>query len=327
LEETYSRIARFFDRERILIVTGKQEEKTVCSLLQKFPRKQMVIEPSRKGTASAIGLCLAHLLPAHPDASFVVINSDAHVEDSEEYMACIQMADVLVNEKSEHLILIGVKPTYPETGYGYIHLGPAAAWVGAGKQQRLAHSVDAFFEKPDEKRARQYLISGDYLWNPTLMVARVASCFERLKTHAPDLYAGLRRVAHSTSKAARTQATGALYERLQPLSIDHALLEPGGKMLVIPGNFGWRDVGSWRSVFEVSAKKETDNVQRGNVLSLDGKGNLLFAHGKKLLAVIGVQDLVVVDTDDALLVCPRVRAQEVKKIVEELKVKGWGAYV
>ncbi|MDO8303055.1 MAG: mannose-1-phosphate guanylyltransferase [Sedimentisphaerales bacterium] len=325
LQNTYERLSRLFKPEDILIATGRGEAKTVQSQLSKVPARQIFVEPERKGTAAAIGYVVAAIAKVDPEETFVVINSDAHIVEVEEYLACIKMADELAQTKVGSVVLIGVRPTYPETGYGYIHLGSAAAWVGPTDNQRLAHSVDKFVEKPNAELATQYVLSGDYLWNPTLIVAQAGSFLKRYQEHAPDIYDQLMRIQSVIGKAGEKMAIVDAFEKMREDSIDKAILEKGGKMLVVPGNFGWSDIGSWRAVYDVQNALEVSehkNVMRGNVVCVEGSGNLLCTTEKKLLAVYGVHDVVVIDTEDALLVCSREDAQGVKRIVNELKARG-----
>jgi mannose-1-phosphate guanylyltransferase len=325
LQNTYERLLRLFAPSDILIATGRGDAKTVQMQLPKVPSKQLFIEPERKGTAAAIGYAVAAIAKHDPEETFVVINSDAHIVEVEEYLACISMADELARLKHGSIVLIGVRPTYPETGYGYIHLGSAAAWVGPTDNQRLAHSVDKFVEKPNAELAAEYVLSGEYLWNPTLIVAQSGTFLKRYEEHAPEIYQQLMRIQAALGKTGEKVAIVDAFEKMPEDSIDKAILEKGGKMLVVPGNFGWSDIGSWRAVYDVQSALEENaekNVIRGNVVCVEGSGNLLCTTEKKLLAVYGVHNVVVIDTEDALLVCSREEAQGVKRIVNELKARG-----
>ncbi|MEK7105412.1 MAG: sugar phosphate nucleotidyltransferase [Patescibacteria group bacterium] len=240
------------------------------------------------------------------------------------------MAEELVQKKPGYIALVGVKPSYAEPGYGYIHLGNAAAWVGDEGNQRLAHTVDRFFEKPDVKTATAYVLSGDYLWNPTLIISEAGAFLERYREHAPEIYRELVRIQGALHKANEKPVLADAFDKMPSISIDNAILEKGGKMAVVPGNFGWRDIGDWRAIYDVRAKEEPSNernVTRGNVVCIEGKGNLLCTADKKVLALIGVDDLVVIDTPDALLIVPRARAQHVKQVVAELKKRGLEKFV
>ena len=321
LQNTYARLRKSFAAEDILIATGVDDARGVRAQLPKFPAKQLFLEPERKGTAAAIGAVVAMIAKRHPEEIFAVINSDAHIVDVEEYLACIHMAADLVRTKPGSLVLVGIRPTYPETGYGYIHLGPAAAWVGEEGRQRLAHSVSRFVEKPDGATAAKYVLSGDYLWNPTLIVSEAGAFLERCGEHAPELYEQLMRIQAASGTARAKAVTADAFKKMSSTSVDYAILEKGGKMFVVPGEFGWSDIGSWRAVYDVQAQPG-GNVTRGHVLCIEAKHNLLFGNEKKMMAVVGVEDLIVVDTDDALLICPREGSQHVKRIVEELKLQG-----
>ncbi len=330
LQMTYSRLATFLKPEEMYVATGVSDAATVKAQLPKIPPKNVFVEPERKGTAAAIGAVVAMIAKQDPEETFVVINSDAHVTDAEEYVEAITMADELARKKPGHVVLIGVKPHYPETGYGYIHLGPAAAWVGAEGRQRLAHTVDKFVEKPDAERAAEYVLSGDYLWNPTLIVSEAGPFLERYREHAPDIYRELLRIQAAVGKANSKEIITDAFTKLPNVSIDVAVLEKGGKMAVVPGNFGWRDIGDWRAIYDVRIHDEADehkNVTRGQVVCVEAKGNLLCTSEKKVLALVGLDDLIVIDTEDALLIAPRDRAQQVKQIVAELKKRGMSKFL
>lgn len=326
LQNTYARLRKQFNAEDILVATGVDNAKGVRAQLPHVPSRQIFIEPERKGTAVAIGFVVSAIAKKNPEEIFAVINSDAHITNVEEYLACIKMAGDLVTTKAGLLVLIGVRPTYPETGYGYIHLGPAAAWVGEEGAQRLAHSVDRFVEKPDAETATKYVLSGDYLWNPTLIISEAGSFLQRYAEHVPELYEQLMRIQVSFGSARAKAIVADAFKKMPSISVDYAILEKGGKMLVVPGGFGWSDIGSWRALYDVQAQPG-QNVTRGQVVCVDAKHNLLFCDERKLMAVVGVDDLIVVDTEDALLVCSRENSQHVKRIVEELKLRGLTKYL
>ena len=324
LQNTFDRLSKMLKVEDILVCTGKGDAAAVKAQLPKVLPKNLFIEPERKGTAAAIGYVLAVLSRTDPEETFVVINADHYLTDIEEYVSCIRMADELAREKPGYVVLVGTRPTYPETGFGYIKVGQAMAWVGDGEKKRLAHAVDRFVEKPDAATAASYVLSGDYLWNPTLIVSRVGAFLERYAEHAPQIMAQLERIARAT-KATEKSVVEDAYAKLPTESVDQAILMKGGKMAVVPGNYAWSDIGSWRAVYDVQHEMQPNddrNVLKGNVICLDATGNLLCSNEKKLLAVVGVHDLIVVDTEDALLICPRHEAQSVKKIVQELKARG-----
>lgn len=325
LQTTYERLLKLVKPDDIFVATGKADLPVIKTQLPKLPLKNIFVEPERKGTAAAIGAVVASMTSVDPEEVFVVINSDAHVTDVTEYITCIRMGEELVLKKPGYIALIGVKPTYAETGYGYIHLGAASAWVGEEGNQRLAHSVDRFVEKPDAVTASQYVLSGDYLWNPTLIISQAGPFLERYHEHAPEIYRELVRIRDASGKTNEKTVVADAFEKMPAESVDRVILEKGGKMAVVPATFGWRDIGDWRAIYDVRADQESDaqkNVTRGQVVCIEASGNLLCTDEKKVLAVIGVEDLVIIDTADALLICPRNRAQHVKQIVVELKKRG-----
>lgn len=330
LQMTFDRLKIFLSPEEMYVATGKTAVPAIKSQLPKIPAKNYFIEPEARGTAPAIGAVVAMIARQDPAETFVVINADAHVEDVAEYVSTIKMADELAREKPGYVVLIGIKPRYAETGYGYIHLGPALAWVGTGDDRRLAHSVDRFVEKPDAARASQFVLSGDYLWNPTLIVSQSGAFLERYREHAPEIHKQLMRLQATFGRGTSKEKLADIFAEMPNQSVDVAILEHGGKMAVVPGNFGWRDIGDWRAVYDVRRHHEADderNVTRGKVVCLEARGNLVCTSDKKVLALIGLDDLLVIDSPDALLIAPRERAQEVKKIVAELKKRKLDAFL
>ncbi len=329
LQTTFERLLKIFPLENILVATGVGDVKAVKTQLKKLPLKNLFIEPERKGTAAAIGYVLAVVARSHPEETFVVINADHHLTEVEEYQACIMMADELVRSRVGFVALVGTKPNYPETGFGYIKVGQALAWVGADERKRLAHNVDRFVEKPDASTAASYVLSGDYLWNPTLIVSEIGSFLERYRVHAPETFAQLQRIIKAP-KANEKAIVADAFAKMPAMSVDDAILVHGGKMAVVPGNYVWSDIGSWQAVYDVRAAEEADvdqNVTLGHVVCIEGKGNLLCTSEKKVLAAIGVENLVVIDTVDALLIVPRDKAQHVRRLVTELKKRGMDKFL
>lgn len=315
LRVTFERLLQGFQPEKIFVATSVEQAVAIQAQLPELPNENIISEPCRRDTASAIGYALLRISQKYPTETFVLINSDAHVKDVEAYHQAITAAGRSAEEKSQ-TVLIGLTPTYPETGYGYIKLGDVLAMAGEGFN---LHAVERFVEKPDPQTAAHYLSEGGYLWNATLIVAPISVFLSLYEKHLPEharLYAEMTQAIDADNE---TDLIDSLFERLPAVSIDYGILEKETDLLVMPADFGWQDIGNWRTVRDVLATDDRANVVRGRHVEVDSVGNFIHCPAGKLVATVGVSDFIIVDTGDALLVCPRDRAHEVKRIVEQLK--------
>lgn len=309
LQKTWKRLRKGFSAKNILVSTGKGLAEEVGAQLKGLPADNLIVEPSRKGTAPALGLALLHLYKKDPKGIFVYINADNFVKKEKEFIRLLGVAERVIKKKSDHTLLIGVNPTYPETGYGYIKMG--AQVLKLGKDE--VFSVKKFVEKPDLVTAKKFLRRWEYLWNPTLVVARVDHFLGLYKKHLPKVY---------------KQLKAGEFSKIKPETIDYGILEKESKMLVLPGNFGWTDVGHWKSVYEILAgSKKGDVCKAGKCISVDSKGNLLYSLSGKLVALAGVKNMILIESENALLLCPKSRVQDVKKLVKNLEKKGLKEYL
>ncbi len=305
LQATYRRIRKGFAAKDVYVATAESQANVVRTQLPSLPKKNLIAEPCRRETAAAIGYALAKIAAKEPHATFVTVNSDAYVRDEREYHRILRGAARAVAAKPDHAVLVGVRPSYPETGYGYIKMGHKAGTGGV-------YAVDRFVEKPDAATARRYVADGRYLWNPTLIVGRVDRFLGRYDRFLPAHASIFRRMVGASNAAARR-----LFAQLRPISIDYGILEKDDKLLVIPADFGWADVGNWRTVRDIVGAG--GSAVRGLHVGVDSNNNLIYAPKGKLIATAGLKDTVIVDAGDALLVCPADRSQDVKRIVASLE--------
>lgn len=320
LQATYARLRRGFPATDIYVATAFSQRRSVLAQLPRLPAGQLVLEPCRRDTAAAIGYALLRVGHRHPGETFVIINSDAYIGDASEYLRVIRAADRAVRSKPGFTVLIGIQPTYPETGYGYIKIGRPLQRLpdGRGRTDRI-FAVERFVEKPDLAKAKKYLSSGGYLWNPTLIVGRIDSFLELYERHLPGYAVIFRRLAAVLGRPGEAAAVKRLFCRLNPVSIDYGILEKEKRLLVLPASFGWADVGNWRTVKDILSRSPQDNVVKGLHVGVDSSGNLVYSFSGKLVATAGVCNMIIIDTGDAVLICPRERAQDVKKIVSVLE--------
>jgi mannose-1-phosphate guanylyltransferase len=318
--ETASRLASLVPLRNLWVVTNTEQASAVKRELRRVPDKQILTEPIGRNTAAAIGLAAIHLERAHGDALMAVLPSDAHVADPAGYVKLVRSALERARERGE-MVVLGIPPTRPETGYGYIECG-AAVSAATPRNGATAYAVQKFAEKPDAETAKQYLESGKYFWNAGMFFWRASTFLDNLKRFLPVTHAALVELKKTIWTRKYEAALARIYPRLENISVDYAVMEratrDGGQVSMIAADVGWSDVGSWAAVYELLAKESGANVSAGDAFTMDAAGNYFWAP-KKFVAAIGVRNLVVVETDDALLICARDRSQDVGRVVKWLE--------
>ncbi|WP_163508827.1 mannose-1-phosphate guanylyltransferase [Fodinicola acaciae] len=302
----------------ILVVTGVAHAAAVARQLPDVPAGNILVEPSPRDSGPAIGLAAAVLARRDPDAVMASFASDHVVVDQAAFVTTIRTAISLAETGS--LVTVGMTPTRPETGYGYLRRGGPLAVDGT-------YVVEEFAEKPALEVARSYVDSGQYLWNASMFVWQAAVFLAEVERELPDLHAGLLEIAAAWDGPSADQVLGRVWPQLKKISVDHGIMEAAaarGRVATVPADFGWSDVGDYDSVATVSAAGDGPVVlgDADQVLTIDSSGAVVVPSSDRLVAVLGMPDTIVVDTPDAVLVCPRSRAQEVKTIVETLKSTG-----
>ncbi len=319
LRETVSRLEPIFALRDFWVVTNIEQAAAVRKQLPGVPGAHILAEPVGRNTTAAIALAAIHLLHEHKDALMTVLPSDSYVADAARYRQLVQAALDLARDPG-NLVVFGVPPTRPETGYGYIETGQ----VGARLHGIRALDVRRFTEKPALPVARSYVASGKYFWNAGIFFWRASTFLECLRSFLPATHDTLMRLAETIGTRKYAAALRRLYPTLENISVDYAIMEPATRagantrVSVIPAKVGWSDIGSWSAVYDLLASQHGANVSAGQSFTLDANGNFFWAPGK-FVAAVGVHDLVLVETDDAILVCPRERSQDVGKIVKYLE--------
>ncbi len=327
LRETIKRIHGFVPAKNIWIVTTEDKAQDtrfhIDSLGSPAKEIEFINEPLGRNTGPAVGLAALCLNRLSPASIMVVLPADHAIPDGEKFLRDLKVA--VRGAKEDSLVTFGIKPIRPETGYGYIK---AARSSRTGSKGLL--KVERFFEKPDLKTAKRYLSRGGYFWNSGIFVFKTSQILAEIQTHLPSLYDSLKKMEAvlfepgepdqpSIPHAAfRNPQLVTLYSRLKPISIDYGIMERSPNIRMVPAKFRWSDLGSWAALDEVIEKDKTGNILRGNTVSIGSQNSTVFA-GDRLIATIGLKDMVVVDTPDATLVTPKDRVQEVRKIVETLK--------
>lgn len=315
---TVRRIEPLCPPERTLVATGEHLLEQTRRALPWLPDSSFLGEPVARNTAPCIGWATAIARRRSHDALVMVLPSDHHIGDEPAFRAALERA--LASAEKGPITTIGIEPTRPETGFGYIEAGEDA---GEGVRR-----VARFVEKPDRQRAEEYLASGCHFWNSGMFLFRATTMLDAIARHMPDLSAGLARIEAASARGAEAEAaeTRAVFEAAEGISIDYGIMEKEAGLNVVPASFGWSDLGSWESAWELSDKDGDGNAAPASTILEDARGNLVEDLGRdakgRVVALVGVHDLCVIQTDDALLVIPRERAQDVRKVVQALKERG-----
>ena len=320
LEQTVTRLRSIIPADRIWTVTNAEQTAAVKKQLPAAARKRVLTEPLGRNTAAAIALAAIHVRhAAKGDALMAVLPADHFIAQPDKFRKIVSAALELAREP-KGLIVLGIPPTRPDTGFGYVErMGDAL-----GSSGFPAFAVRRFTEKPALEVAKEYVASGNFQWNAGMFFWRVSTFLDNLKRFLPKTHEALESLAETIGKKNYELRLRAIYPKLENISVDYAILENATRqegipqVYVIPADIGWSDIGSWAAVYELLTKHSGDNVLAGHGLALDATGNFLYSP-TKFVAAIGIRDLIVVETPDALLIVPRDRAQDVAKIVKSLE--------
>ena len=311
IQLTVERISPLVDLQDIYIATNRNYKSLVREQLPDLPEENILCEPVAKNTAPCIGLGAVHIAKKYDDAIMFVLPSDHLIKYNAMYLDTLTHASE-VAEQGENLVTLGIMPDYPETGYGYIKFMP---------DRKLGHSfaVDRFVEKPDLETAKQYLATEQYLWNSGMFIWKISTILGNLERYLPETHAGLCRIKEAIGSPEENEVLEREFSAFKSESIDYGVMEKAKNIYTLPGSFGWDDVGSWNAVERIQPTNEYGNVVHGNAVTVDTK-RCIIQGGRKLIATVGLEDIIIVDTDDALLVCEKGEAGEIKKILENLKI-------
>jgi mannose-1-phosphate guanylyltransferase len=304
LAATVHRMAPIVPPERVLVVTGAHLLEATRAVVPGVPAENFLAEPVPRNTAPAIAWATAEIARRDPDALCMVLPSDHFIAMPDAYIAAVKTA--LDGARRGYLTTLGIRPSRPETGFGYIEVGKEIA--------PHVHEAARFVEKPKLDVAEQYVASGTFLWNAGMFFYAAKAMNDALREHLPD-------VAAKAIECLDGNALDRVFPTMQSISIDHGVMEKAKRVAVVPGDFGWSDVGSWQSSWELADKDDAGNAAPEGAIVIDGKNNLVWDRtgSGRTYALVGVSDLVVVETEDAVLIVPRDRAQDVRLAVERLK--------
>jgi len=318
LQLTAKRINALVAMDDIFVATHVDYKQQIIEQLPELPEENILCEPVSRNTAPCIGLAAIRGALKYGDAIMFVLPSDHIVKYNAIFINTLSEASAIAM-KDDNLITLGITPDYPETGYGYIKFI-------SDKPEGRAFTVDRFVEKPDLEKAKQYLNSAEYLWNSGMFVWKISSILGNFKNLMPDLYDGLMRIKESIGTKGEAYTLKQEYYRFSPESIDYGVMERASNIFVLPSSFGWDDVGSWLAMERIHPTNEYGNVVKGNFITISTQNCILQGNGK-LIATVGLKDLIVIDTDDALLICAKENAYDIKSVLENLRICNRNEYL
>lgn len=310
IRATVERLLPLAGPERVCIVTGADIAPQVAAELPDIAQSNILAEPFGRNTAPCIAYAAAWIAARDPQAIMAVFPSDHAIADTDAFQKTVAFGAQCLQDFPEHLITIGIEPTHPETGYGYI--APSEVMHSGGTL--VLRRVAAFHEKPDRQRAQDYIADG-FLWNAGMFMWRVDTILRDIRRHVPDLSDNLGILSAS---AWQDRDILRFYENARAVSIDYAVMEKAAKVAVIPADFGWNDVGSWDAVGKLKEKDQDGNTVQGKAYLHESRGNVVWAQAKPIVC-IGIENLVVVEGEEAILVCPRERSQDVSSVLKKIK--------
>ena len=305
------RIRPIFPPERIMVVTLAKHAPILMEQVPELPEENFILEPEGRGTAPAIGLAAIHLAKQDPDACMVILTADHYITETTRFCEVLTAAEKVADGR---LVTLGIQPSSASTGFGYIHQGALA-----GEENGFPfYAVERFTEKPDLATARKMMDSGEYSWNSGMFAWQVKRILKEFQQQMPDFYARLMEVNASLDTSDYQPVIERVWPQVSKETIDYGIMEGAGDVVVIPVDIGWTDIGSWGSLLDLLPADANANVFVGPHIEIDTKNTMIFGD-KRLVAVMGVEDLVIVDTEDVVMVCSREREQDVKALVELLK--------
>lgn len=318
IQQTVERISPIVSIEDVYISTNAAYKNLVMEQLPGIPEENILCEPVGRNTAPCIGLGAIHMRRKYEDAVMLVLPSDHVIKYTDMFVDVLKDA-VKVAETDGNLVTIGITPNMPETGYGYIKYNPDS-------KIDAAYKVDRFVEKPNLEKAKEYLASGEYMWNSGMFAWKASTVLASMEKNLPEIYEGLTKIEASIGAANEEEVLNETFTAMPSESVDYGILEKESSIYVLPGNFGWDDVGSWLAVERLKPVNEEGNEISGNAVTVNTK-NCIIEGDDKLIACVGVENLVIVDTKDAILICSKESTADIKKVTENLRNNNQNQYL
>lgn len=318
IQLTVERILPLVNMEDIYISTNDNYKTLVMEQLPDIPVQNILCEPVGRNTAPCIGLGAIHAAAKYDDAIMIVLPSDHLIKNNDVFVETLNQA-CQVAEQNINLVTLGITPNYPETGYGYIKMNRAIS-------NGTSYAVEHFVEKPDLELAKKYLASGQFLWNSGMFIWKTSSILTCISKFLPDMYKGLLKIKEAIGTSHEQSALENIFPTFESVSVDYGIMERADDIFVLPGNFGWDDVGSWLAIERIKGTDTDGNSFTGNILSVGSK-NCTVEAGTKLVALVGMEDTIVVETKDATLICAKQSAGDIKKILEAIRQQNLNQYL
>jgi mannose-1-phosphate guanylyltransferase len=320
LQMTYERFSRFIPKENIYIVSNQQYENIILEQLNGITKNQILSEPCMRNTAPCIAYASFKIQKANPNANIIVTPSD-HLVLKEDVFIDIAIKGLDFSKNKDALITLGITPTHPETGYGYIQAQSGET------ENNIFKKVKTFTEKPDIKMAKLFLESGDFFWNSGIFIWSLTSIMDALKEHTPDIYLLFKEGIDSYNNENEHSFIEKTYKECTPISIDYAVMEKADNVYMIPSSFGWSDLGTWSALYNHMDKDENNNAINGNVMTYDTNNCIIKMPDEKLVVINGLNDQIVVERDNILLICKKDDEQKIKVFLEDVKAKKGNEYI
>ena len=324
IQDTVARLDGLIPPERTLVVTNTRLTEAVQRQLPELPETAIVGEPCKRDTAPCIGLAALLVLQQDPEATMAVMPSDHVIDSTASFQSALQQANSLVDQSPDRLVTFGIRPSSPSSSYGYIQQGDALPYT---KSDAPVHRVAQFREKPPVDVAKEYLSAGNFLWNAGIFVWRAKTIIEALAEYQPDCLKHLQRIADNWDTPDKNAIFSEEFAAIKGVSIDYAVLEHASEVAVIEAPFTWDDLGSWSAVARQRGQDEHGNTIVGRHLGIDSKDLLVHTCDNHLIVTLGLENILLVHTDDATLVADRSHEEHIRKVVAELESKQWHEYL
>ncbi|SIR46580.1 mannose-1-phosphate guanylyltransferase [Halanaerobium kushneri] len=308
LQETVERIKELVPIEQVFIATNEAYQEAIKKQIDGIPSENIIVEPMKRNTAACIGLSSVVIENKYPGSTMIVLPADHLIKDKNKFIDILSKA-VMTASTGKNLVTLGIKPNHPETGYGYIHYGNHLHTI----DEDQVFEVQNFTEKPDLDTAKEFLEDGNYLWNSGMFIWQLDSILYNIEKHLPEIYESLLKIKNALGTDSEKKVIENEFEQMESVSIDYGIMEKAENIFVIPGSFGWDDLGSWPALERVKKVDDNGNVVVGKHYGIDTTNSIIHSPNK-VVTTIGLDGVVIVDTEDAILICDKKRAQEVKEI-------------
>ncbi|WP_337103797.1 mannose-1-phosphate guanylyltransferase [Paenibacillus sp. YIM B09110] len=314
IQQTVARLERLMSIDQVFIITNEMYAELIRMQIPHLKQENILIEPVGRNTAPCIGLAAIQIERKFPNSTMIVLPSDHIIKDEDEFLRIIPVA-IKVASYNDNIVTLGITPHYPETGYGYLE--------SMGEHEKIddmdVHRVRRFIEKPTLEDAQRYIQAGRFYWNSGIFVWKTNTVFKNIKRHLPEVHDILSNIQLVLGEPNEKDVIGSEFYKMPEESIDYGIMEKADDIYVIPCRLGWDDVGSWTVLDRINERDKDGNVTIGNTLVIDTKRSIIESNSHKLIATLGIEDLIIIDTDDVTLICTKDKAQEVKRLLKELR--------